>query len=109
MHSGDSDRPCGAVVLLAYPVWFALDGPAHLSGLIWPTLASGDRGYLSRELWQVGFQTALRNLMQIVGGYEGPALPQAEYLGLGILIVAGAGLVAWRRDRRLWFFVALGS
>ena len=25
-----------SVVLLAYPVWFALAGPAHLSGRIWP-------------------------------------------------------------------------
>ena len=35
--------------------------------------------------------TALRNKMQVSGGYEGPALPQAEYLGLGLLIVVGAG------------------
>jgi hypothetical protein len=45
--------------------------------------------------------------MQIVGGYEGPALPQAEYLGAGMLIVVGAGLILWRRDRRLWFFAGL--
>jgi len=25
-------------LLLAWPVWFALDGPAHLSGLVWPNL-----------------------------------------------------------------------
>ena len=27
-----------AVVLLAWPVWFALEGPAHLSGLVWPSI-----------------------------------------------------------------------
>ena len=53
--------------------------------------------------------TALRNEMQVTGGYEGPALLQAEYLGLGMIIVLVAGVVAWRRDRRLWFFGALGG
>ena len=27
------------LVLLAWPVWFALEGPAHLSGLVWPNVA----------------------------------------------------------------------
>ena len=52
--------------------------------------------------------TALRNEMQVVGGYEGPSLLQAEYLGLGLFIVVVPVSCAWRRDRRLWFFGALG-
>jgi hypothetical protein len=44
----------------------------------------------------------------VVGGYEGPALPQGEYLGLGLLIVMGVGLIVWWRDVRLWFFGLLG-
>ena len=97
-----------AVVLLAYPLWFALDGPAHLSGLVWPTLPPGTGGITVGNLWHAGPQTALRNLMQIVGGYEGPPLPPAEFLGAGLLIVVALGVVSWRRDRRLWFFVGLG-
>lgn len=97
-----------SIVLLAYPLWFALDGPAHLSGLVWPTLAPGTGGVSLGNLWRVSFQIPLRDLMQIVGGYEGPALPQAEFLGLGILIVVALGIVAWRRDRLLWFFCGLG-
>ncbi len=97
-----------SVVLLGYPLWFALDGPAHLSGLIWPTLPPGAGGITLGNVWHVGYQTALRNLMQIVGGYEGPSLPPAEFLGLGILIVVALGIVSWRRDRRLWFFCGLG-
>jgi hypothetical protein len=97
-----------SVILLGYPLWFALDGPAHLSGLIWPTLAPGTGGIALGNVWHVGYQTALRNLMQIVGGYEGPALLPAEFLGLGILIVVALGIVSWRRDRRLWFFCGLG-
>jgi hypothetical protein len=97
-----------ASVLLAYPVWFALDGPAHLSGLVWPTIPPGSGGITLGNLWHPGFMTALRHEMQVTGGYEGPALLQAEYLGLGMIIVLVAGVVAWRRDRRLWFFGALG-
>lgn len=94
-----------ALVLLAYPLWFALDGPAHLGGLIWPTIQPGTKGGINLDnLWQIHPQTALRNLMKVVGGYEGPALPPAEYLGLGILIVGAAGLVCWWRDAKLWFF-----
>ena len=26
------------LVLLAWPIWFALEGPAHLSGLVWPNI-----------------------------------------------------------------------
>jgi len=97
-----------ALVLLAYPLWFALAGPAHLSGLVWPTLEPGAGGIVLSNLWHLRVMTALRNVMQTVGGYEGPALPQTEYLGPGLLAVAGVGLLLWWRDLRLWFFGALG-
>jgi hypothetical protein len=97
-----------SVILLAYPLWFALEGPAHLSGLVWPTLDTGTGGIMLHNLWGVSFQTGLRDVMQVVGGYEGPALPQSEYLGIGLLVVVGAGLVVWWRDRRLWFLGVVG-
>jgi hypothetical protein len=97
-----------SIVLLAYPLWFALDGPAHLSGLVWPTLPPGTGGVAVGNLWHAGSQAALRNLMQIVGGYEGPPLPPAEFLGAGVLAVIAVGILLWRRDRRLWFFCGLG-
>jgi hypothetical protein len=98
-----------AVVLLAYPVWFALAGPAHLSGRVWPTLEPGAGGVRAGDVWHLRTMTGLRAEMQLWGGYEGPALPQPEFLGVGFLVVLTAGLVAWRRDRRLWFFAALGA
>ena len=97
-----------AAVFLAYPVWFALEGPAHLSGLVWPTIEPGHGGITLGNLWHLRFMTALRGEMQATGGYEGPALPDPEYLGAGMIAVLVAGVVAWRRDRRLWFFGALG-
>jgi hypothetical protein len=97
-----------AIVLLAYPVWFVFHGPAHLSGLIWPTLPPAVGGATFSNIWALHFQTALYKGMQVFGGYLGPALPQPEYLGIGLLIVLIPGVLLWRRDRRLWFFGALG-
>jgi hypothetical protein len=95
-----------ALVLLAYPLWFALDGPAHLSGLVWPTIAPGSGGISLENLVHVHYFGG--EFARFFGGYQGPALPQVEYLGLGMIIVLAAGVAAWRRDRRLWFFGALG-
>jgi len=94
-----------AVVLLAYPTWFALDGPAHLSGLVWPDIKPGSGGIALSSLWHLRFteQASLR----FFGGYEGPALPDSSYFGIGMLAVLVAGVIAWRRDRRLWLFGAM--
>ena len=89
-------------VLLAWPTWFALAGPAHLSGSIWPNIAAlggfVPASYVSPHYAQ-GF-----NVFLLLGGYSGPQLGSAAYLGWGLLAVLVAGLVAFRRDRRLWFF-----
>ena len=107
-HAGRGLLAAGAValVLLAYPAWFALDGPAHLSGLVWPTITPGSGGIHLTNLWQIHYLG--RETVRLFAGYQGPALPGLEYLGLGMVVVAAAGVVVWRRDRRLWFFGALG-
>jgi hypothetical protein len=98
-----------AGVLLAYPAWFALDGPAHLSGNIW-----GPHSYLSyggtepRYLLLPSAPSALAtSLGHQFGGYQAPTL-SPQYLGLGLVAVLAVGLVAWRRDLRLWLFAAVG-
>jgi hypothetical protein len=107
-HAGRGLAAAAAVtaVLLAYPVWFALEGPAHLSGLVWPDIAPGAGGISIDNLWHLRFLS--KQAVNVFAGYQGPRLPQAEYLGLGMIIVLGCGVIAWRRDRRLWFFAALG-
>jgi hypothetical protein len=97
-----------AAVLLAYPLWVTFEGPAHLSGLVWPNLIPGAGGIVLSNIWHTHVMTALRNTMQVVGGYEGPSLPYGEYLGLGLLVVVGVGLIVWWRDVRLRFFAVLG-
>src|ERR1035437_161923 len=95
-----------AAVFLAYPVWFALEGPAHLSGLVWPTIEPGHGGITLGNLWHL--TRADPAVVRLLAGYQGPALPDAEYLGAGMFAVLVAGVVAWRRDRRLGVFGALG-
>jgi hypothetical protein len=97
-----------AAILLAYPLWVTFEGPAHLAGLVWPNLVPGAGGIVLSNIWHPRAMTMLRNTMQVVGGYEGPALPYGEYFGLGLLVVVGVGLIVWWRDVRLRFFAILG-
>ena len=98
-----------ALILLAYPLWFTFAGPAHLSGLVWPTLTPGTGGVTPSAIWHVHFSTADARAFHVLGGYLGPPLPTSEYIGLGLLVMLGVGLLVWRRDRRLWLFGALGA
>jgi hypothetical protein len=91
-----------AVVLLAYPVWFALEGPAHLSGAIWPHVAA-EGGFIGSSFVTPDIIHGSRTFLAL-GGYEGAELPSAAYLGWGLIVVVVAGSLIWFRDRRLWFF-----
>ncbi|MGH9091494.1 MAG: hypothetical protein ACRDZR_08985, partial [Acidimicrobiales bacterium] len=97
-----------ATVLLAYPAWVALAGPAHLSGLVWPDIPPGFGGVTLYSLWHVVHSGDLA-AVRLISGYQGPSLPTGAYLGTGLLVVLGCGLVAFHRDRRLWCFGALGA
>ncbi len=94
------------VVVLAYPVWFALAGPAHFSGLVWPNIRPGSGGITLASL--VHLDPLEPRAIRLFVGYQGPALPGINYVGAGILIVVIGGLILWWRDRRLWFFFGLG-
>jgi len=97
------------IVLLAYPLWFALDGPAHLSGLVWPTLVPGLYGIGFSDLVRLNSTASGTLQAHRFGGYQGVALHQADYLGLGLIVVLVLGLLLWRRDRRLSLFGAVGA
>jgi hypothetical protein len=92
-------------VLLAWPVWFALEGPGHLSGLIWPNLGIVG-GYVPANFVSPHYVEGA-NVFLALGGYAGPQLGSSAYLGWGLVAVLAAGLVAFWRDRRLWFFAFL--
>ncbi len=103
------------MVILAYPLWFALDGPAHLSGPIWLGLVDPSTSgttvanfLVAEPASSVRAQLGITSfgLSPRLGGYPGTIL-SAQYFGLGVVAVTTGGLAIWRRDRRLWFFAAL--
>jgi hypothetical protein len=98
-----------AGVLLAYPVWFVLDGPAHYSGSVWPSSVLGGGGTRLREYVDAAPSSeALVRLLHQIGGYQGASLSN-QYLGIGLVAVLVVGLAIWHRDRRLWLLAAIGA
>ena len=103
-----------AGVLLAYPAWFALAGPAHLSGQVWSFLDLKAGGISFNHLFVPESQAAVRaslgitsfGLSHATGGYQGAVL-SPQYFGFGVFAVVVAGLLMWRHDRRLWLFGGL--
>jgi len=96
-----------AGLLLAWPTWFALAGPAHTSGKVWPTLELGTEGTtLHAYVWPTPVSAGFALFTHRVGGYQGPTL-SGQYVGWGMVAIAVAGLLVWRSDRRLWFFGAM--
>jgi hypothetical protein len=93
-------------LLLIYPVWFALEGPAHLPGLIWPNIGAIG-GYDGPSFVSANLAHGHNVLSGGITGYEGAPLPSSGYLGWGLLGVLAAGLVVWFRDRRVLFFGGL--
>ncbi len=98
-----------SALLLAYPTWFALAGPAHLSGGIWgPDSEISQFGTTLGQLtWPSAPSAQLLALAHRFGGYQAPTR-SAVYFGIGLFAVLGAGVLVWHRDRRLWFFGAIG-
>jgi hypothetical protein len=98
-----------AAALLAYPVWFALAGPAHLAGPVWGP--DSDISYGGNSLRDYVLPSApspaFTALAHRFGGYQAPTL-SGQYFGIGLLAVLVIGLVVWRGDRRLWLFGVLG-
>ncbi len=89
-------------VLLAWPVWFALDGPAHLSGLVWPQVPI--LGGFVPSSFVSPLYPGPHTVFITLGGYEGATLGSAALVGWSFLAVLTAGLVLFWRDLRLWFF-----
>ena len=82
-----------AVVVLVVPTWYALAGPGHYSGLVWPDIAPA--------------QASIRSFVVAVPGqglWWAPTwgkFVRPTYLGPPLIVAVLAGLVAFRRDGRL--------
>ena len=64
----------------------------------------GDRRLHPVELRHDRRTRTRTNVFLALGGYEGAPLASAAYVGWSFLVVMVAGLAAFWRDRRLWFF-----
>ena len=93
-----------SVVVLAYPLWFLLAGPSHLTGPIWSAGATSRFGTTASSFFSTTGLAGLRPSMVRFGGYQGPVLVGLGYLGVGVFVLALAGVVAWPRDRRIQLF-----
>ena len=76
------------VAVLAYPMWFLLRGPGHLTGSIWSNGNFAHFGNTLGSFWATGGLQQIQAEMLRFGGYQGPTLPVLGYLGPGILIVS---------------------
>jgi len=99
-----------ASVLLSYPLWFALAGPAHLSGPVWGTGAPISYvGTVFKHFLEPAAAIPIADtLTHRYGGYQAPVLSD-QYIGFGMVAALVAGLVVWRRDSRLVLFAVVGA
>jgi hypothetical protein len=98
-----------SLLLLAWPAWFALDGPAHLSGNVWgSSLLSYGGNSFRFFVHPMAPSDKVTALTRHVGGYQAPSL-SGQYFGIGLLAVLAVGLVIWRRDRRLCLLASVGA
>ncbi len=88
-----------AVVLLAYPVWFALAGPGHISGPI-QLVPQGYRADLLGAVVPDSVQRfAPSGLARTAANFANSPQENGSYLGITLLLVLLIGTVAlWRRS-----------
>ena len=88
-----------AVVLLAYPVWFALAGPGHISGPI-QLVPQGYRADLLGAVVPDSIQRfAPSHLARIAANFANSPSENGSYLGITLLVILLIGVVAlWRRS-----------
>ena len=109
---------CGAAaarsssaVLLAYPAWFALAGPAHLSGSIWGNgaiLSYGGNG-LGSSSTRWPRSAKVDRAGPPVRWVPGTRPCPVSISGGACWPSWSSGCVIWHRDLRLWLFAAVGT
>jgi hypothetical protein len=88
-----------AAVLLAYPVWFALRGPAHINGPIQLVPEAYRADLLGPLVPDVYTWLAPSGLVRVANGFANNRSENGTYLGITLLVTVAAGTVLlWRRS-----------
>ena len=86
-------------VLLAYPVWFALAGPAHIAGRIQQVPQAYRADLLGPVIPDSNLLFAPRHLAQIADHFANAPVENGSYLGITLLVaLAVSTFVLWRRS-----------
>lgn len=94
-----------SLVLLAYPAWFALLGPAHVAGRVWPNISLAIEGTTLKGLViPMPGSLSFLHFTRRVGGSQGLNL-SGQYFGFGALLVAAMAVVLGWRRRIVWVSV----
>jgi len=81
-----------ATMILAYPTYFALLGPAHFKGRVWS---------MDIASFHIIFKEILFS--------NSPAGLNQTFCGFGVGLVALMGILAFRKSRGLWFFSGVAA
>ena len=81
-----------SAIVLAYPLWFFLDGPRHVKGPFWPVASS-----IPRAIVNAGPNVHSTHTALVAVGYLGPQGPDTDYLGFGLLVFVALSMAFWRR------------
>jgi len=94
-------------VLLAYPLWFVVDGPRRVVGLAWP--GTSRFGSLLSAVVSPGNGVTHASPLGRLSGYYGPSGPTMVYLGWGVVVVIAVSAVVWYRSRLAWVVLVAGG
>jgi hypothetical protein len=91
-----------AVVVLAWPSWYLLAGPRHISGVPFQGVQGVANGRLF-HLWSAGASSVA---VPIPGAASGVVVgPTGDFVGFGVVLVALVSLVVARRRKVAWVMV----
>ena len=96
-----------AVALLAYPLWFAVAGPRHVTGRAWP-----DSAFAIDPITAVvnpGAGIHRFSWLQVLAGYHGALGPYLGYLGWGVLAFIIVSTPVWWRRKLAWCALVAGT
>ncbi len=99
-----------AAVLLAYPAWFALRGPAHINGPIQLVPEAYRADLLGPLVPDVYTWLAPSSLVRVANGFANNPSENGTYLGITLLATLAVGTVLlWRRSPVLRVAVVGGA